>query len=392
MPIINSIAAHHDEMTEWRRDIHAHPETAFEEERTAAIVAEKLAAWGIEVHRGIATTGVVGVLRGTGAGGRSIGLRADMDALAMDEENDHLPYKSRHAGKFHGCGHDGHTTMLLGAARYLAETRNFDGTVHFIFQPGEEGAGGGLKMVEEGLFERFPCDEVYGLHNWPELPAGTIGLRPGPLMAAGDLLEIEIEGVGSHAAMPHHGVDPVVVAAHVLLGIQSLVSRSIDPLESAVVSLTQINAGSAHNVVPRFARLRGTVRTFSPAIQDRVEAGIKRIAEHTAAAHGAKATVHYNRYYPATVNHPDQTVFAGDVAAEIVGADKVNRNVIPCMGAEDFSFMLNARPGAYVWVGQGGGPSSCNVHNPRYDFNDEILPIGASLLARLAEARLAKTG
>ncbi|MGP1395163.1 MAG: M20 aminoacylase family protein [Inquilinaceae bacterium] len=391
MPIINSIADRKEAMTEWRRDFHAHPETAFEEVRTSDIVAEKLREWGIEVHRGIAKTGLVGVLRGRGEGTGSIGLRADMDALPMTEEND-VPYKSRNPGKFHGCGHDGHTTMLLGAAQYLAETRNFDGTVNFIFQPAEEGAGGGRVMVEEGLFDRFPCDEVYGMHNWPTLPAGEVAIRSGPIMAAADEFTLTIVAKGGHAAMPHMTIDPVVIAAQIVMAFQTLVSRVTNPLEPAVISVTQIHVGSAANVIAEDAFLNGTVRTFNPAVQDQIEAGMKRVAEGIAGSFGAEARFEFHRGYPATVNHAAETEIMAEVAAGVVGSDKVHREVEPVMGGEDFSYMLQQRPGAYMFVGQAGGPSACMVHNPRYDFNDEILPVGASLFATLVETRLKRVG
>ena len=387
MPILNSLAALKEEMTAWRRDLHAHPETAFEEVRTAGIVADKLAGWGIEVHRGLAETGVVGVLRGRQAGGRTIGLRADMDALAMEEETG-LPYCSRHPGKFHGCGHDGHTTMLLGAAKYLSETRNFAGTVHLIFQPGEEGAGGGRRMIEEGLFERFPCDEVYALHNWPDLPVGHVGLRAGPMMAASDEFEIMVRAAGGHAAMPHQCIDPIVIGAQIITALQTLVSRALDPVESAVISITQMHAGTTHNVIPSEAWLAGTLRTFRPAIQAAMKAGLERTIQGVAAAMGASAMIRYKNGYPATVNHLAQVREAAAAAAQVVGPDKVDAEAPPVMGAEDFSFMLQAVPGAYLWLGQAGGPSACGVHNPGYDFNDEILPIGASLFATLVERRL----
>ena len=389
MPIINSIAAMKEDMTEWRRDIHAHPEIAFEEVRTSDLVAEKLQEWGIEVHRGIAKTGLVGVLKGRdgSASGRTIGLRADMDALPMTEEND-FPHKSRHAGKFHGCGHDGHTTMLLGAAKYLAETRNFDGTVHFIFQPAEEGAGGGQRMVEEGLFDRFPCDEVYGAHNWPKLPAGEIAVAPGPIMAAADQFEVGIAAQGGHAAMPHLANDPVVMVAQMVMAFQTLVSRQADPLDSAVVSVTQVHVGSAYNVIAEDGWLCGIVRTFKPETQTMIELGLERIARGIAAAFGAEISYEYRRGYPPTVNHAEQAATAARVAGLVVGDDKVHGDEDPVMGAEDFSFMLQRRPGAYLWLGQAGGPSGCMVHNPRYDFNDEILPVGASFFATMVETQL----
>ncbi len=389
MPIINSIAAMKEDMTEWRRDIHAHPEIAFEEVRTSDLVATKLQEWGIEVHRGIATTGLVGVLKGRddGASGKAIGLRADMDALPMDEENE-FAHKSTHPGKFHGCGHDGHTTMLLGAAKYLAETRNFAGTVNFIFQPAEEGEGGGRVMVEEGLFDRFPCDEVYGMHNWPKLPAGEIAVVPGPIMAAADLFLITVTAKGGHAAMPHLCNDPVVIAAQLVTAFQSLVSRNTDPLDSAVISVTQVHAGSAHNVIAEQAVLTGTVRTFKAETQDMIEEGMKRIAKGICDGFGAEVNFDYRRGYPATVNHQEQSVYAAKAAAEVVGGDNVRHDAEPVMGAEDFSYMLLERPGAYLWLGQAGGPSACMVHNPRYDFNDEVLPVGASLFAKVVETRL----
>jgi amidohydrolase len=386
MPVINSIAAIADDMAAWRHDIHAHPETAYKEVRTSALVAAKLESWGIEVHRGIAETGLVGVLRGR-PGSRSIGLRADMDALPMEEFND-FEYRSQNPGAFHGCGHDGHTTMLLGAARYLAETRNFDGTVHFIFQPAEEGGGGGARMVQEGLFERFPCDEIYALHNWPLLPFGTIGVRPGPVMAATDTFDVRITGRGGHAAIPHKTVDPVVVAAQLITAFQTLVSRSTNPMDSAVLSVTRVVAGSAYNVIPDDAALYGTVRTFRPETRDEMEAGMARICAGVGAAFGATAALKYQRGYPSTVNHEIEAEIAASVAGEIVGDENVRRDVEPSMGGEDFSYMLEKRPGAYLFVGQGGGRHSCMVHNPHYDFRDELLPVGASLLSRLAETRL----
>ena len=387
MPILNSIAAMREEMTEWRRDFHAHPELAFQEVRTSDIVADKLASWGIEVHRGMAKTGVVGVLKGQGDGGGAIGLRADMDALPMTEEND-VPYKSATPGKFHGCGHDGHTTMLLGAAKYLAETRNFSGTVHFIFQPAEEGGGGGNEMVKEGLFERFPCDEVYGVHNWPALPAGQIGVRPGPIMAATDTFDIRVRANGGHAAMPHLCTDPVVIAAQLVSAFQPLVSRETDPVDSAVLTVTQIKAGSAYNVIPEDASLAGTVRTFRTETQEMIRDGMARICRGFSEAFGADISFAFNHGYPTTVNHDAETEIAADVAAQVVGEENVRRDVSPVMGGEDFSYMLNQRPGAYLWVGQNGGPSACSVHNPRYDFNDAVLPIGASFFATMVETRL----
>ena len=387
MPVLNRIADFHDEMTAWRRDFHMHPELGFEEVRTSGIVAEKLKGWGIETHTGIAATGVVGVIRGSRGDGPTIGLRADMDALPMQEENE-FAHKSLNPGKMHGCGHDGHTTMLLGAARYLAETRNFRGTVVVIFQPAEEGGGGGRRMVEEGLFDRFPCDQVFGMHNWPQMPFGTAGIIDGPIMAAADLINITVRGTGAHAAMPHLGVDPVVVASHIVTALQTLVSRSTDPLDSAVISVTKLHAGSAHNVIADNAVLGGTVRTFKPATRDAMEAGIRRVAESVAAAFGASAEVEYRRNYPPTINEKQATEIAARAATRIVGEENVLRDLAPSMGGEDFAFMLEAKPGNYIWLGQAGGPSACNVHNPKYDFNDALLPLGASYWAALVEETL----
>ncbi|WP_445679743.1 M20 aminoacylase family protein [Radicibacter daui] len=387
MPVLNRIADFHDEMTAWRRDFHMHPELGFEEVRTSGIVAEKLKGWGIETHTGIATTGVVGVIRGNRGDGPTIGLRADMDALPMQEENE-FGHKSLNPGKMHGCGHDGHTTMLLGAARYLAETRNFRGSVVVIFQPAEEGGGGGRRMVEEGLFDRFPCDQVYGMHNWPQMPFGTAGIIDGPIMAAADLINITVRGTGAHAAMPHLGIDPVVVASHIVTALQTLVSRTTDPLDSAVISVTKLNAGSAHNVIADNAVLGGTVRTFKPATRDAMEAGIRRVAENVAMAFGASAEVEYRRNYPPTINEKLATETAARAATRVVGEENVLRDLAPSMGGEDFAFMLEAKPGNYIWLGQAGGPSACNVHNPKYDFNDALLPLGASYWAALVEETL----
>jgi len=387
VPINNRIAHFQDEMTEWRRDLHAHPELGFEEHRTSAIVAEKLASWGIEVDRGFAGTGLVGTLR-AGAGTRAIGLRADMDALPMTEANS-FAHASTIPGKMHGCGHDGHTTMLLGAAKYLAETRNFDGIVRFIFQPAEEGGGGGKVMIDDGLFERLPVDAVYGVHNDPTLPLGQASAVAGPIQAASDRFQIDLTGKGGHAARPHHAIDPVVIGAHIVLAVQSILSRGVDPLDSAVVSLTQFHAGEADNVIPHTGRLSGTVRTLRPEIQDRVEALLGQIVSTTAAAHGATAELRYTRKYPPTVNHAVEAERAALALGQVLGADKVIRERRPSMGGEDFSFMLLERPGAYLKLGQaaperGGTP----VHHPNYDFNDDLLSIGASFFSALVEQEL----
>lgn len=373
------------DMTGWRRDLHQHPELGYAETRTAAAVADRLEAWGLEVHRGVGRTGVVATLSGDLGEGPTVGLRADMDALPMEEETG-AEHRSQTPGVFHGCGHDGHTTMLLGAARHLAATRRFAGTVRFIFQPAEEGLAGARAMMEDGLFERFPCDEVYGMHNWPQLDFGRVAVRSGPMMAASDLVRIEIEGVGAHAAMPHRGVDPVYVASQVISALQSLVSRSTSPTDAAVVSITKVEAGSASNVIPRVATLTGTCRSFQPETRDRLEAGVERIAVGVAEALGATARVTYSRGYPPTVNHVEQTEFARGVAASMLGDDAVVVNPEPSMGGEDFAFMLEQVPGTYVWLGTGG---EYDLHHPRYDFNDEALPVGASYWVELVEARLA---
>ena len=388
MGSIDRITAFHEEMTEWRRDIHAHPELGFEENRTSDLVAEKLAAFGCEVHRGLGKTGVVGSLR-VGNSPRAIGLRADMDALPLQEMNS-FAHKSRHDGRMHACGHDGHTTMLLGAARYLAETRDFEGSVHFIFQPAEEGLGGGEAMVRDGLFEQFPVDAVFGMHNRPGMAIGKFALRPGPMMAGGSSFDLKVTGTGAHGARPESGVDPVVVAAHIATALQTIVSRNARPQETAVLSITQIHAGDAYNVIPEQAVLRGTARAFSPDIMDLIETNMRRIAEGVAAGFGARAELDFRKIFPPLVNDRDETGFAADVAASLVGEENVNRDGPTIMASEDFSFMLNACPGAYITIGNGDGEGGCEVHNPGYDFNDEALPLGASYYARLVETRLAK--
>ena len=391
MPINNRIAAFVDDMTRWRRDLHAHPELGFEEHRTSALVAERLAEWGIEVHKGIAGTGVVGVLCGTGSSGRAVGLRADMDALPMTEESTSLEYRSTHPGKMHACGHDGHTTMLLGAARHLAETRNFDGTVVFIFQPAEEGGGGGRVMVEEGLFRRFPVDSVWGMHNSPMIPAGQFEICPGPAMAAADRFEIVLTGVGGHAARPHACVDPVAAGVQVHQAVQTIVSRNLDPVECGVISITQFHAGEASNVIPSRATLAGTVRSYKPEIRRMLERRIREVVAGIASALGVTGVVNYDPGYPPLVNGIGETKFAAQIAGEIVGPEAVSAEAPPLMGAEDFSYMLQERPGAMIWVGQGGGPSPYAVHHPMYDFNDAILPIGASYWVKLVETSLPRT-
>jgi amidohydrolase len=389
MPIINRIAEFHGELTKWRRHIHAHPETAFEEYETASFVAKKLQEFGIEIDQGLARTGVVGTLRGNHGNGPAIGLRADMDALDIQETSTH-DYVSTKPGKMHACGHDGHTTMLLGAAKYLSETRNFSGTVHFIFQPAEEFAGGGREMVNDGLFTKFPCETVWGMHNFPGQDIGTFAVCPGPAMAAADTIDITLKGQGTHAAFPHQGTDVMVAASHLVTALQTISSRSIDPMESVVLSITQIHAGETYNIIPEEITLKGTVRSFKTEIQDIAETSIRRITDGITKAFGMKYEVTYTRGYPATINSLPESEFAAEVAADVVGEENVLTDLAPKMGAEDFSFMLNENPGCYIWVGNGPGKGGCYLHNPKYDFNDEVLPIGASYWARLVEKSLAK--
>jgi amidohydrolase len=387
MPIVNRIADLHGEITAWRHDIHAHPELLYDVHRTAASVAEKLKSFGCdEVVTGIGRTGVVGVIRGSkpDAGGRVIGLRADMDALPIEEATD-LPYRSTVPGKMHACGHDGHTAMLLGAARYLTETRNFAGTAVVIFQPAEEGGAGGKAMVQDGLMDRFRIEEVYGMHNYPGLPVGRFGLRPGPLMAAADRLTIEIEGRGGHAARPHISVDTVLVGAQIINQIQSIVSRNVDPLQAAVISICVFQAGSTDNVIPQTALLRGTARSLTPEVRDLLERRLHEVVTGTAQLYGATAKLTYKRDYPVTRNHERQAAFAAAVAAQVVGQERVDDRFAPVMGAEDFSFMLEARPGAFIFVGNG---DSAGLHHPAYDFNDETIPIGTSYWVKLVETAL----
>jgi amidohydrolase len=388
MPIIADVRDYQDALTAIRRDIHAHPELAFAEERTADLVARKLAEFGCDVHRGLAGTGVVGTIR-RGNAPAAIGLRADMDALPIHELNE-FAHRSTNEGKMHACGHDGHTTMLLGAAKYLARTRNFQGTVHLIFQPAEEGGGGGRVMVEEGLFDKFPCDAVFALHNKPGIAVGQIAAKAGPLLAASDRWDIRVTGHGTHAAYPHLGIDPFVVGAEIVLALQTIVSRTVDPLDSAVVSIGFMRGGSAYNAIPDGLHIGGTARSFRPEVRDVIERRIGEIARGAALAHGAVAEASYRRSYPPTVNHAAETEFAAAVAAEICGPDQVLRDIAPSMGGEDFSFMLNRRPGAMLWLGNGPGEGDCFLHNARYDFNDEALPVGVSFLARLAERFLEK--
>jgi amidohydrolase len=388
---LDDVRGFHDEMTAWRRDFHAHPEIGFEEERTSAAVAAKLTEFGCEVHRNVGKTGVVGVLR-AGNAPHSIGLRADMDALPIVEANE-LPYRSQHQGRMHACGHDGHTTMLLGAAKYLAATRNFDGTVNFIFQPAEEGLGGARAMLEDDLFGRFPCDFVYGMHNMPGHPVGTFAIRPGAMMAAGAFFDITIDGKGSHGARPEDGVDPVIIAAQMTMALQTIVSRNVEPIEPAVVSVTQIHAGAAYNVVPDTAILRGTARTFSRDVMALIESNMRRMVENIAASFGARARLDFRDLFAPLINEPNETELFADVVAELVCEENVNRRRSRVLGSEDFSFMLEARPGAYINIGNGTeGSNAAPLHNPRYDFNDAALPFGAAAFAALVERKLARMG
>jgi amidohydrolase len=390
MPIINSIAAFHPEMTEWRQDLHAHPELSMQEGRTSQLVRDKLAEFGVdEIITGMATHGVVGVIR-AGSSERAIGLRADMDALPIVEETG-LPHASRNPGVMHACGHDGHTTMLLGAAKYLAETRNFDGTVYLIFQPAEEFEGGADKMVRDGLFDRCPMEQVYGLHNWPAGKAGTFFWRTGPVMAAVGFFDIVITGKGSHGAFPHEGIDPIVVSAQIIGALQTIVSRSIEPIEGGVVSIGSIAGGEAYNILPERVVMKGTARWYKPQVGDQIEAGMHRLVNGIAESFGATAELNFFRHAPATVNDVEATAFAVDAATSIAGDDGVREMRAPTMGGEDFAYMLNAKQGAYLMLGAARGKNDPLLHHPKYDFNDEILPVGASWWATLVEQQLAKT-
>ena len=382
-----SIQKFHQELVALRQDLHAHPELGFQELRTSGIVAGALEALGVEVHRGIGKTGVVGVIRGQQHdSGLSVGLRADMDALPIKEEGN-AAYCSTVSGLMHACGHDGHTTVLLGAAKYLMQHRHFNGTAVLIFQPAEEGLGGAQAMVEDGLFERFPCDSIYALHNWPALPAGTIGINPGPMMAASDRWEVTIEGRGGHGAHPYQTIDPIVVAAQIITALQTIVSRNVHPVESAVISVGHIQAGSAKapSVIPGRALLVGTVRTFSDAVQQVVESRMRALIASVAQAFGATAELKYHRSYPATINSAKQANFVADVATDLFGAAHVVRDLIPSMGSEDFSYMLKKRPGAYFRLGQGGAEQGRLLHNANFDFNDAVIPVGSAMFAALVE-------
>jgi len=397
MRLVEPILAYQSELETIRRDIHAHPELCYEEQRTADVVAARLTDWGIPVVRGLGVTGVVGIIK-NGTSDRAIGLRADMDALPMQELNT-FEHASRHAGKMHACGHDGHTTMLLGAAHYLSQNRNFDGTVYLIFQPAEEGGAGARRMMDDGLFERFPMEAVYGMHNWPGIKAGSFGVVAGPMMASSNEFRVVVKGKGAHAAQPHRGIDPVMVAVQIAQGWQTIISREKNPLDTAVLSITQIHAGSATNVIPDEAVMIGTVRTFSTDVLDLIERRMHEIAQGLAAGFNATVDFTFKRNYPPLVNHPAQTAFAIEAMRAVVGSDNVDTNVEPTMGAEDFAFMLQEKPGCYVFIGNGDGDhrhhghglGPCQLHNGSYDFNDHLLPIGASFWARLVEMSLPLT-
>ena len=389
MTALERIAALHAEMTGWRRDLHAHPELGFEETRTSDFVARQLEAFGFdEVHRGVGRTGVVGVLR-SGRSERSVGLRADMDALPIEEANT-FEHRSRHPRRMHACGHDGHTTMLLGAAQYLARTREFDGRVHFVFQPAEEGRGGARAMIEDGLFRRFPCESIFGMHNRPHLAVGSFAVRAGPMMAGGAFFDIDITGVGAHGARPESGVDPIVVGTQIASALQTIVSRNVAPVDTAVLSITQFHAGDAYNVIPQTARLSGTVRAFPTATLRMIGEQMKRTAEGVAQAMGATAKVDFRVNFAPTINDPAQAEFAAAVCAELVGAHNVERNPPLIMASEDFSFMLERVPGCYLNIGNGEIEGSCEVHNPAYDFNDEAIPLGVGFFVRAVEHKLAR--
>ena len=387
MTVIKEIKLLHDEMTEWRRDIHQHPELKFEENRTSDLVAAKLEEFGIEIHRGLAKTGVVGTIRN--GDGPSIGLRADMDALPLEEKNT-FKHASSNPGKMHACGHDGHTAMLLGAAKHLAASKNFKGTVNLIFQPAEEGGGGGELMIKEGLFEMFPVDSVYGLHNWPGMPAGTFGVGSGPIMAAADMFDLTINGHGGHAALPDQCIDPIVVASQVVSALQTITSRNTHPVDSVVITVTQIHAGDAYNVIPDSVQMHGTVRTFQTETRDKIPSSMLRVAEGVCAAYGTTCELNYMSGYPTTINSVPETEISAKAVVDLLGEDKIILNPTPSMGAEDFSYMLEARPGCYVWlgIGPGKGEAGCMLHSSRYDFNDDVLPTGASYWVKLVENEL----
>jgi hippurate hydrolase len=396
MKLIDPITQFHSELQQIRRDIHAHPELCYEERRTSDVLAQKLTDWGIPILRGMGVTGVVGIIK-NGSSDRAIGLRADMDGLPVQETN-RFAHASKHSGKMHACGHDGHMAMLMGAAHYLSQHRNFDGTVYVIFQPAEEGGGGAKRMMDDGLFTKCPMDAVFGMHNWPGIAVGAFGVIPGPMMASSNEFEVIVTGKGAHAAQPHKGIDPIMVAVQIAQSWQTVITRNKSPIDAAALSITQIHAGSATNIIPDQAMLVGTVRTFTTDVLDLIEQRMRAIAEHTAAAFDAQVDFQFKRNYPPLINHEKETAFAVEVMQSVVGAQNVDTKVEPTMGAEDFAFMLQEKPGCYVFIGNGDGGhrdsghglGPCNLHNPSYDFNDDLLPIGATYWVRLAEAYLRK--
>ena len=395
MRLIESILTDTPAMATLRRDLHAHPELCFEERRTSDVIAQQLTAWGIPIHRGLGTTGVVAILK-SGTSDRAVGLRADMDALPMTEHNQ-FAHASRHAGRMHACGHDGHTTMLLAAAQHLARHRNYDGTVYLVFQPAEEGGGGAREMIADGLFDRFPMEAIFGVHNWPGLPVGQFAIKNGPCFASSNEFRITIRGKGSHAAMPNLGLDPVPVACQLVQAFQTIITRNMRPIDAGVISVTMIHTGEATNVVPDACEIQGTVRTFTLEVLDLIEQRMQQITQHTCAAFGVGCEFEFSRNYPPTINHADETAFARGVMTELVGADNV-LEFEPTMGAEDFAYYLQAIPGAYFVMGNGDGDhrqsghglGPCMLHNPNYDFNDALIPLGATLWVRMAEQWLAQ--
>lgn len=397
MKLLPEILEAHSSIQAIRRDIHAHPELRFEENRTSDLVAKQLESWGIQVHRGLGKTGVVGTIEGQLGIGKSIGLRADMDALPL-QENNRFEHRSKIEGKMHACGHDGHVAMLLGAAQYLAKHREFKGKVHFIFQPAEEGGGGAREMIQDGLFDLFPCDAVFGMHNWPGIPVGEFGVTPGPMMASSNEFTITITGKGGHAALPHNSSDPVFAASQLVGALQSIITRNKRPVDAAVLSITQFHAGDASNIIPDHAWIGGTVRTFTHEVLDLIESRLHQIATSVCSAFDCSAQVEFHRNYPPTINHEKETAFAIEVMKELVGEHRVNSRIDPTMGAEDFAYMLLEKPGCYVFIGNGDGDhrssghglGPCHLHNPSYDFNDEVLPLGSSYWVKLAERYLAE--
>ena len=390
MPILNSINQMQDEMQEWRRDLHQIPEIGLEEYETSSYIKNKLDKWEVDYKTGYSNTGLVAWIKGKkGKSLKTIGLRADFDALPMTEQNN-FNHKSKNEGMMHACGHDGHTTMLLGAVKYLKENPDFDGTVYFIFQPGEEGFGGGEKMIQDGMFDDFKIDEVYALHNWPDMPVGQFGVTPGPMMAAVDEFDITVQGKGGHAALPNKTIDPIIIASQIIISIQSIISRNIDPVDKALISVTKVHGGTAHNVIENDVTLAGTVRTFKKETRDFIEKKIKDTAIGISKANGGNAEIKYSRLYPATINSKNESIFASDVAKELVGDDNVFTDIDPSMGGEDFSYLLNKKPGSYLYIGQKDNNHDANLHTTNYDFNDNLLPLGVNFWVNLVKKFFSK--